>query len=335
MDLNVIAASKRHNFLRVVYRIEMPATPAPPMSPISNYNASPEDRSVEALSTPIDDASPPSRRTSKFQELATHLNRSRSRNKVRGKGKTRTKYKIYRRQESLLTLLFIVPEFKSMYFIFLAGFLLFFTSIVADDFINKEDIDFSMSLVKWNFQHYNQMFTTWLYMVLYTFVIVILFHIYRHDMYIFRIIQQHPKLRRWSDHIYCGCYVLYTIPLMYYPCIWCTPFNIAGSLFVSCEQTRIILKSHAFFVETFKTKRYWERIRAEDAVNSSKKSDSVEEDDDDDEKVANDGRDALNSQQQHNGYHGDNDQKQNDDDNSLMVPRHGGGSGKKAPTVQL
>merc|ERR1719334_2366521 len=195
MDLNVIAASKRHNFLRVVYRIEMPATPAPPMSPISNYNASPEDRSVEALSTPIDDASPPSRRTSKFQELATHLNRSRSRNKVRGKGKTRTKYKIYRRQESLLTLLFIVPEFKSMYFIFLAGFLLFFTSIVADDFMNKDDIDFSMSLVKWNFQHYNQMFTTWLYMVLYTFVIVILFHIYRHDMYIFRIIQQHPKLR--------------------------------------------------------------------------------------------------------------------------------------------
>ena len=89
------------------------------------------------------------------------------------KSKKRTKYKIYKKQESLLTLLFVVPEFKAMYSIFLAGFLLFFTSIIIDDFMNKGEINIH-ELGTMEFRNYND-FTTWAYMIIYTFGLLLYF----------------------------------------------------------------------------------------------------------------------------------------------------------------
>merc|ERR1711933_295983 len=109
-----------------------------------------------------------------------------------------------------------------MYYIFLAGFLLFFTSIIIDDFMNKGEVFHSLSLVKWNFNRYNQVFQTWIYMIIYCFCLVLLFYCYKHNIYV---------LIKWNDYIYVGCYIIFMIPLLIYPAIWSTEFNIAGSLF--------------------------------------------------------------------------------------------------------
>eukprot|EP01083_Nonionella_stella_P021009 58258_1 len=247
LDFNVHSASKRHNFLRILYRIEVPST----MTPIPNELNTMSESHASSYSQ--------QKTYSKFQELAKHLNRERSQNRHRKGSITRTKYKIHKTRESPLTLLFIVREFKSLYFVFLAGFLLFFASVIVDDFVNKGELFHSLSLVKWNFTRYNQLFTVWLFMFTYTFSLVFVFYGWRHQMFIFATIKSLLRNQSWNHYIYIGCYVLFMLPLLVYPAIWSIEYNMAGSLIVACEQTRFILKCHAYFVETLKTKRYHDR----------------------------------------------------------------------------
>ena len=210
-------------------------------------------------------------------------------------------YKRFNRRASLMTLLLSLSEFNSLYFVFLSGFGIFFASILIDDTLNKGDIYNSFELLKWNFGQYANSIQMWFVMICYVYFIVFLFHCWNNKLLFFSVLnklvcrfsfsnknqkynnKQNAKYSILLSKImffieYLSCYdswylifyILYLMPLLYYPPKFILVNNnpCATSFFVACEQVRLLMKSHAFFVETFKTKRFWNR-----SIANSKKDD--------------------------------------------------------------
>ena len=91
-------------------------------------------------------------------------------------------------------------------------------------------------------------------MFLYSYLIVYLFHFFNKNSFIFGLMNQNSK---YYNYFYFLLYLLFIIPFIYYPMIWSLQFPLANSMIICCEQTRFVMKCHAFFVETFKTRNYY------------------------------------------------------------------------------
>ncbi|ETO28187.1 ARID/BRIGHT DNA binding domain-containing protein, partial [Reticulomyxa filosa] len=104
------------------------------------------------------------------------------------------RYKVFQFRTSLLDRLLVIPELSSLYFICLAGLVIFVMSTLIDDWLNNGYVFTSLTLVEWNFSELQSALHCWLYMFVYQYVLLFVFYCWRHDLFLFKAVQRLEKM---------------------------------------------------------------------------------------------------------------------------------------------
>ncbi|KAK6166561.1 hypothetical protein SNE40_023218 [Patella caerulea] len=149
--------------------------------------------------------------------------------------------KVFVNRRSVLSELFEVNHIRTIYHIFVAILIVFSLNTFIHDWIHTGGPVLDFGLIQWNFGQFPRVIALWLCMKSSTLVIVYpVFHFYATN--------RKPGKARLYDYIWLGIYIIYqmcylVIPLVY---LFDNKFAPASSIIITCEQLRLLMKTHAF-----------------------------------------------------------------------------------------
>lgn len=146
------------------------------------------------------------------------------------------KGKVFLPRESKLTDMFQLPEFQTIYNIFIVVLVILSLQTLYED-VSTHSLSKALNfeLMTWSFGQVGTTSTIWTLMFLQTLIVFPLFRLWA-----FRRLGTHP--------IYLILYICYQVFLLVWPCAAALHYHLppASGLIVGCEQMRLMMKIHSF-----------------------------------------------------------------------------------------
>ncbi|KAK7794579.1 hypothetical protein R5R35_003595 [Gryllus longicercus] len=153
--------------------------------------------------------------------------------------------KIFLARESLLTDLFQIKHFYTIYNIFIAILIILFLNTAVYDIVSTGTLNLGLSLIQWNFGKFHIFFLMWILMMIGTVGVYCSMHFWAH--YRKEYYGKSASRKAW-DYGWLGLYIIYQVIFGIWPVAQVLKYNLppASSMALLMEQVRLIMKSHAF-----------------------------------------------------------------------------------------
>lgn len=153
--------------------------------------------------------------------------------------------KIFVVRESILTELFQIKHFHTIYNIFIAVLIILFLNTAVYDIVASGKLNLGFSLIQWNFGSFHIALMFWFLMMIGTLGVYTSFSFWAHHRY---ESHQYFLSRKAWDYGWLGIFITYQAIFAVWPVIQLLKYDLppASSMALLMEQVRLIMKTHAF-----------------------------------------------------------------------------------------
>ncbi|XP_005102293.1 sterol O-acyltransferase 1 isoform X1 [Aplysia californica] len=152
--------------------------------------------------------------------------------------------KVFVTRRSVLTELFEISHIQTIYHIFVAILIVFSLNTIVYDVLEKGTFSLNFGMIQWAFGKFPKVMVMWVVMQLSTLLIV-------YPAFYYWATQRRPGNAGLFDFVWIGLVVVYQLAFLFIPLWYLIEHDLppASSVIITTEQTRLIMKTHAFIRE--------------------------------------------------------------------------------------
>ncbi|KAK3743073.1 hypothetical protein RRG08_063938 [Elysia crispata] len=168
--------------------------------------------------------------------------------------------KVFVTRRSVLTELFEISHIRTIYHIFVAILIVFSLNTILYDVLEKGTFSMNFGMIQWAFGKFPKVMAMWVVMQGSTLLVV-------YPAFYYWSLYRNPKNAGVLDIVWICGVIIYQLGFLSIPIMYLVENNLppASSIIIATEQTRLLMKSHAFIRENTAKVMYRKKNDADDS----------------------------------------------------------------------